>query len=1111
MDDVPEYVLRGEVRNKGRGVVEKGEAEGMYRVTYTTRAGKVYDLGLFNTLEESFRVCDVLTIKEAVDVEQDLRQIDLHFALGRYGVDNDTAGEIAEVSFERVAQDLQQCAEPSIHTTGHELYAEDGARSVGQPAGTSATEYHDAEEGKRSAGAVSMGRAASMGCAPLGLRGGGLPSGPVRSMRTAMTGARTVVTGGPNSSMHGGPGAAFQAGGTAGPADETGLQKRWQQRTVARRQAVAGTVANEGKGGEVSSLQQMRPQPRAARGVETEYRPPPESKPRRLSRGQRHAPSAARRQQGSPPPARRQGAASDIEEEESEESKEADEAVAESEGEEARGSERGFGRGRGRGHSGGLGGRGWGRGRGGGRGGGHGSRGEEEAGAAAAADAQVPAAVRAQAPVAAAPVPLPAPDRAMSGPEVLRVWYEVHTWCGLKRPQHEPATSNRMFALVQFNVDELGNPDAKGARQKNVRLPTCDTPAEAAVAFDLGRIWRAYQLGTDPVDIQRARIPSHRFNFPYERYAGHLAEMQGLATIADLQTRLQELRDGGMLAALATGAGAGGTGGPAGGAGDGGGGATYSPDLSSAKGTTLTRRKLPAPAGEAEQQEQEQQKLGRQPAAETASEEEEQEEASEGQAAREEGEDDGVGEESAAKQHKGAGRVYAGVYKQGRTYSAQVTFAHAASVVLPAQTFPCRASPGCGSTAKAHARHTRHLSVHRRPTINVRVTLLPSVEMGAVVADLAAIWRCLLYNDDLSLLPSNFNMSAYAGLVAPIRACSSVDDFQEFVLPGRAGKRAASWLLTPAAPPLPHVATPSPTPRVPQADGRLDALVESAMRLPPPQQRRKVRHMTKQRKPDTNGGVAALSAVSPAKRQRSPAAAPSPAKRARPAAASPAAASAATRGSDGDEGGAGPAAPAQQRDVPAPAPAPQRHAQAPVPQQRAPAASQRGGAPSAAWQQHKRPRRELAALLASDFAAGAEGERERRRPRLPFALPSSGVGPGAVGAAAAMVAAATLASMEEAPPSLVPRRDEAHVAALEAMFRELCGWVWGTPGVSEEAVARFLACWTHSRDSRRLEYLTLRDYHRNGRPELLRAHVLQSLATLEGGASASRARSGGEE
>ncbi|PSC74748.1 hypothetical protein C2E20_2377 [Micractinium conductrix] len=100
-------------RHSKHGVLEHG-----HLVEYTHQ-GTSYTLGLFATLDESHRVCDVLAIKDAVDAGVDLGTLNPHVSLDKYGVDGSTSWAIGWASFPQIVRDLQEYTVRKL--PGHEL------------------------------------------------------------------------------------------------------------------------------------------------------------------------------------------------------------------------------------------------------------------------------------------------------------------------------------------------------------------------------------------------------------------------------------------------------------------------------------------------------------------------------------------------------------------------------------------------------------------------------------------------------------------------------------------------------------------------------------------------------------------------------------------------------------------------------------------------------------------------------------------------------------------------------------------------------------------------------------------------------------------------------
>ncbi|KAL4438463.1 hypothetical protein ABPG77_000111 [Micractinium sp. CCAP 211/92] len=164
-----------------KGTIET--VDGLYKVTFV-HEGFDYVLGLFSTVDEAHRVCDVLNIKEAVDARRNLQALRLHFSLERYGVDNDTAGEIRSVSFRQVVRDLQVCA---VHPINGAIGPEETQASSWAYAGatgilTSGTRFTDAVEHQPGEGAEGADRPHGAASAA-GPRGGGARQGAARPPR----------------------------------------------------------------------------------------------------------------------------------------------------------------------------------------------------------------------------------------------------------------------------------------------------------------------------------------------------------------------------------------------------------------------------------------------------------------------------------------------------------------------------------------------------------------------------------------------------------------------------------------------------------------------------------------------------------------------------------------------------------------------------------------------------------------------------------------------------------------------------------------------------------------------------------------------------------------
>lgn len=88
---------------------EAGEADERFQVVFWHN-GSAYELGLFVTREESIRVADILTIKDALDAGEDIYSLPLQYPLHSYGIEHDAnLEEIQSASFDQVVMDLQSC------------------------------------------------------------------------------------------------------------------------------------------------------------------------------------------------------------------------------------------------------------------------------------------------------------------------------------------------------------------------------------------------------------------------------------------------------------------------------------------------------------------------------------------------------------------------------------------------------------------------------------------------------------------------------------------------------------------------------------------------------------------------------------------------------------------------------------------------------------------------------------------------------------------------------------------------------------------------------------------------------------------------------------------
>ncbi|KAI3424447.1 hypothetical protein D9Q98_009999 [Chlorella vulgaris] len=691
--------------SQGDAACEIIEVDKLFKVIFR-RSNHEYVLGLFASMDESHRVCDVLTIKEAVDTMRDLHTITLHFDLSRYGVDNDTAGEIRSVSFRQVVRDLQVCAvQPLVPLDGPDTQATSWA-AAGNSRFQSGMTRQRSEAGAR---APSVPPRGGVGMLPPRVGGARRGGGSQMSIMSIGGGAGAADLALPSAAR-----AAFHQAGAANEAATTAAEGGTATSAAA---AAAAAAAARSPHAPPPRFAQQAPAPAAQQRSGQQQRQQQGAEPAPATQSQREQAGGAPRLGFN---ARKRPFS--------------DEALEEGNGDagererEARqqqqhgGARRGFA--------------------------------AAAAGAAGAGDAEMAdgndgEAEQEQGTAGGAGKgwrggkgrrdKRPKRDEAVESGE--RPWQsaDVMAFTAANHPFHgissNPTAKSKMFAqlICKMNGSEYA-PD--GSTKKTLRLTTCGSAAEAAVSWDLGAMWRAIQYGSDPAELE-VDTATRRLNFSFERYAAMVPTLRSCSSFPELQEIVKSLRDEAGLVQLAT-------------AGSASGGRAMA-------AAAAAQPSVPARLAALNQEE------GEEEAEEEAEADGQQDEA-------EEGEDAAAGRDTAggtsggtaAQQQSPAGR---GGRRRGVPFAGVRGRSSLAGVYGEGPWFV----QSTVSQRQVLASNQRLWNDMRRDH-HVRVPGCTSDQVAGACSDLIRLWRCNLYGHDPAAAPLNFPLQRYAPLLPALNS-----------------------------------------------------------------------------------------------------------------------------------------------------------------------------------------------------------------------------------------------------------------------------------------------------------------------------------------------------
>ncbi|KAL4853740.1 hypothetical protein ACK3TF_005341 [Chlorella vulgaris] len=755
--------------SQGDAACEIIEVDKLFKVIFR-RSNHEYVLGLFASMDESHRVCDVLTIKEAVDTMRDLHTITLHFDLSRqagascqltgciclpdvllascccapqphrcesprlqstlakvgrwlrvhfqYGVDNDTAGEIRSVSFRQVVRDLQVCAvQPLVPLDGPDTQATSWA-AAGNSRFQSGMTRQRSEAGGRAPSVPPRGGVGMLPPRAGGARHGG---GSQMSIMSVGEGAGAADLALPSAAR-----AAFHQAGAANEAATTAAEGGTATSAAA---AAAAAAAARSPHAPPPRFAQQPPAPAAQqRSGQQQQRQQQGAEPAPATQLQREQAGGAPRLgfNARKRPFSGEALADHLDEDAGEREREARQQQQHG------GARRGFA--------------------------------AATAGAAGAGDAEMAggdegAAEQEQGTAGGAGKgwrggkerrgKRPKRDEAVESGE--RPWQsaDVMAFTAANHPFHgissNPTAKSKMFAqlICKMNGSEYA-PD--GSTKKTLRLTTCGSAAEAAVSWDLGAMWRAIQYGSDPAELE-VDTATRRLNFSFERYAAMVPTLRSCSSFPELQEIVKSLRDEAGLVQLATAGGASGSGGSTAAAAAG----------VRAAAAAAAQPSVPASMAALNQEEGEE-------------EAEEEAEAGGQQDVEVEGEDAAAGRNTtggasggtAAQQRSPAGR---GGRRRGVPFAGVRGRSSLAGVYGEGPWFV----QSTVSQRQVLASNQRLWNDMRRDH-HVRVPGCTSDQVAGACSDLIRLWRCNLYGHDPAAAPLNFPLQRYAPLLPALNS-----------------------------------------------------------------------------------------------------------------------------------------------------------------------------------------------------------------------------------------------------------------------------------------------------------------------------------------------------